>query len=124
MAASHTHEKNVLGELLKQHSLAPKTGFYRDGFCSTGPEDTGRHVVAATVTEDFLAFTKDRGNDLITPRPEYDFPGLKAGDRWCLCALRWREAEQAGVAPPVDLEATHAHALDYVPLEILKAHAK
>ena len=124
MAASHTQEKNVLGEPLKQHSLAPKTGFYRDGFCSTGPEDTGRHVVAATVTEDFLAFTKDRGNDLITPRPDYDFPGLKAGDRWCLCALRWREAEQAGVAPPVDLEATHAHALDYVPLETLKAHAK
>jgi uncharacterized protein (DUF2237 family) len=116
--------KNVLGGELKLCGLSPKTGFYRDGYCRTGKHDTGRHVVAAMVTEEFLAFTKSRGNDLSTPRSDYDFPGLKPGDRWCLCALRWREAEEAGVAPPVDLAATHEKALEFIPLDILKRYQK
>ena len=116
------HQKNVLGHPLAPCSTAPMTGFYRDGYCKTGDGDTGSHVVAATVTQEFLEFTKSRGNDLQTPRPIYDFPGLKAGDRWCLCALRWREAHEAGVAPPVKLEATHEKALKYIPLDTLKKY--
>jgi uncharacterized protein (DUF2237 family) len=117
-------EKNVLGTELIHHCLSPKTGFYRDGYCRTGEADMGSHVVAAIVTDEFLEFTKSRGNDLQTPRPIYDFPGLKAGDRWCLCALRWREAHEAGVAPPVVLEASHEKALNHVSLEILKKYQK
>jgi len=115
--------RNVLGGRLEHCSTDPLTGFYRDGCCHTGPQDGGRHVVCAEMTEEFLAFTRSRGNDLSTPRPQWQFPGLKPGDRWCLCALRWREALNAGLAPPVHLEATHAKALDYVSLEDLQAHA-
>lgn len=99
------------------------TGFYRDGCCHTGPDDRGRHVVCAVMTEEFLAYTKAQGNDLSTPRPEFRFPGLKPGDQWCLCALRWREAYLAGVAPLVVLEATHEKVLDYVRMEDLVAKA-
>jgi uncharacterized protein (DUF2237 family) len=99
------------------------TGFFRDGCCETGPEDVGRHVVCAQVTREFLEFSRARGNDLVTPRPEFGFPGLRPGDRWCLCALRWREAREAGVAPPVVLGATHERALDIIDLQELKAHA-
>jgi uncharacterized protein (DUF2237 family) len=114
---------NVLGEPLVPCSHAPMTGFYRDGCCETGPEDAGRHVVCAQVTESFLAFSRARGNDLMTPRPEFGFPGLAPGDRWCLCAERWREAALAGVAPPVVLSATHERALDIIDWTELKAHA-
>lgn len=112
--------KNVLGTPLQQCCTEPLTGFYRDGYCRTGAADTGSHVIAATITQQFLAFTKARGNDLITPRPEFNFPGLKEGDNWCLCALRWKEAYIAGVAPPVNLAATHEKALQYIPLHILQ----
>ncbi len=115
--------KSVLGGDLEACSLDPLTGFYRDGCCGTGPDDRGTHVVCAVMTADFLTFTRSRGNDLSTPRPEYRFPGLEAGDRWCLCVSRWREALEAGVAPPVVLEATNATALEVVTLEELKAHA-
>ncbi len=114
--------KNVLGGELQVCSLEPMTGFYRDGCCQTGANDYGVHVVCAQVTEEFLAFSKSRGNDLITPAPMYNFPGLKAGDRWCLCAGRWQEAKEAGVAPPVILSATHISALEHISLEDLKAH--
>lgn len=116
-------ELNVLGEPLQPCSIDPMTGFYRNGCCSTGPEDAGRHVVCAEMTDAFLAFSKSRGNDLSTPRPEYDFPGLKAGDRWCLVALRWQEALEAGMAPRVALLCTHQAALRYVKLEDLKRYA-
>ncbi len=116
-------EKNVFGGKLETCSSSPMTGFYRDGCCRTGPEDLGLHAICAEVTEEFLQFSKARGNDLSTPNPEYDFPGLKPGDRWCLCALRWKEALDAGVAPPVILAATHALALEVVSLEDLKKHA-
>lgn len=99
------------------------TGFYRDGCCQTGPEDLGRHTVCAVVTDDFLKFSQKAGNDLSTPRPEYRFPGLRAGDRWCLCAARWKEAWEAGVAPQVVLEATHEATLKLVPLSVLQEHA-
>jgi uncharacterized protein (DUF2237 family) len=99
------------------------TGFYRDGFCRTGEQDTGRHVICARLTKDFLDFTLSMGNDLITPRPEFQFPGLKPGDKWCLCALRWKEALAAGVAPPVILSCTHVKALDFVSLQQLKENA-
>ncbi|MGY6569408.1 MAG: DUF2237 family protein [Salinarimonas sp.] len=99
------------------------TGFYRDGCCETGPDDVGRHLVCAQMTEEFLAFSRVRGNDLVTPRPEFRFPGLKPGDRWCLCAERWREAALAGVAPPVILASTHERALDIIDWTELKAHA-
>lgn len=115
---------NVLGLPLETCSLDPKTGFYRDGCCETGPDDLGVHIVCAEMTAEFLSFSKLQGNDLITPRPEYQFPGLKPGDRWCLCASRWREALDAGVAPPVFLAATHQKALDFVTLEDLQQHAK
>lgn len=114
---------NVLGSALEPCCFSPKTGYYRDGYCRTDQYDAGRHVICAEITDEFLQFTLSRGNDLITPRPEYDFPGLKAGDRWCLCALRWKEAYEAGVAPPVVLASCHEKALEYVPLEALKAHA-
>lgn len=121
--AETTEAKNVLGMPLELCCTAPITGFYRDGFCSTGAGDMGVHVVCAQVTEEFLTFTRDRGNDLSTPMPMYQFPGLKPGDRWCLCASRWKEALDAGVAPGVVLQATHARALEYVSLDDLKRHA-
>ena len=99
------------------------TGFYRDGFCQTGPQDTGSHTVCAQVTAEFLSFSKKIGNDLSTPRPEYGFPGLKPGDKWCVCVSRWEEAFMAGVAPPIVLESTHERALDVVELSELRAHA-
>jgi uncharacterized protein (DUF2237 family) len=114
---------NVLGEPLKPCSFDPVTGFYRDGCCNTGPEDRGRHTVCVRVTEEFLAFSRRRGNDLSTPRPEFGFPGLRPGDRWCLCADRWREAWEAGMAPRVVLASTHRSVLKTVPLEVLKEHA-
>ncbi|NJL04662.1 MAG: DUF2237 domain-containing protein [Chloroflexaceae bacterium] len=115
---------NVLGTPLEVCGTAPMTGFYRDGCCETGPQDRGRHVICAEVTAEFLAFTRQRGNDLSTPRPEYNFPGLRPGDRWCVCAARWQEALEAGVAPPVILAATHAAALQIVRLADLQAHAQ
>ena len=114
------NEKNVLGTALTIAGTTPITGFYRDGFCSTGINDKGVHVVAAIVTTKFLEFSKLQGNDLITPYPEFNFPGLKAGDKWCLCAARWKEAYDAGVAPPIVLEATHEKALAFVTLQQLK----
>ena len=114
---------NVLGTELQTCGTDPVTGFYRDGCCHTGPEDHGTHVVCAVVTDAFLQFSRARGNDLVTPRPEYRFPGLRDGDRWCLCVSRWKEALDAGVAPPVVLEATHEKALSVVSLEDLRAHA-
>lgn len=115
--------KNVLGTALYPCCHDPKTGFYRDGSCNTGPEDQGAHVVCAQMTEPFLKFTKAVGNDLSTPAPMFGFPGLKPGDRWCLCASRWKEALEAGQAPPVVLAATHERALDYVTLDELIKHA-
>lgn len=112
--------KNVLGGPLTCCCTRPLTGFYRDGFCRTDEQDQGRHVVCAIMTEAFLTFTRQRGNDLTTPRPDYQFPGLKPGDRWCLCALRWREAHDAGMAPPVLLACTHERALQYIPIEALR----
>ncbi len=114
---------NVLGEPLAPCGLDPVTGFYRDGCCNTDYEDIGIHVVCAKMTQEFLAFSKKRGNDLSTPAPDSGFPGLKPGDRWCLCAGRWKEALDAGVAPPVLLQATHEEALAIVPLAVLKRHA-
>ena len=113
---------NVLGGPLQECGRSPLTGFYRDGCCETGPDDVGTHVVCAVMTAAFLDFTKARGNDLSTPRPEFGFPGLKPGDRWCLCASRWAEAHEAGLAPPAVLEATHRRALGAVPLDALRAH--
>jgi uncharacterized protein (DUF2237 family) len=115
--------KNVLGENLELCCSSPVTGFYRDGFCQTGDRDIGMHVICAQVTDEFLDYTKAQGNDLRTPAPMSNFGGLKAGDRWCLCALRWKEALKAGVAPPVDLAATHEVALKIVSLDQLKKHA-
>lgn len=115
--------KNVLGGPLEACCGSNRAGFYRDGFCRTGQQDMGLHVVCAEVTEEFLAFSRERGNDLSTPRPEYDFPGLEAGDRWCLCVSRWKEALQAGVAPPVVIAATHVSALEFVDIEELERHA-
>ncbi|PAP75711.1 DUF2237 family protein [Rubrivirga marina] len=113
---------NVLGGELQDCGRDPLTGFYRSGCCETGPDDLGTHVVCAVMTEEFLDFTRARGNDLSRPRPEMRFPGLAPGDRWCLCVSRWREAFEAGVAPPVVLEATHARALDVVSLDDLRQH--
>jgi uncharacterized protein (DUF2237 family) len=114
---------NVLGGELVPCSLAPRTGFYRNGCCETGPEDVGLHTVCAVMTAEFLAFSKAAGNDLSTPMPEYGFPGLKPGDRWCLCAPRWKEALDAGMAPQVVLEATHEETLAIMPLGVLKDYA-
>jgi uncharacterized protein len=115
--------KNVLGEPLEPCGLDPVTGFFRDGRCQTGPLDVGRHVVCARVSAEFLEFTKSRGNDLTTPRPELGFPGLQPGDRWCLSAARWKEALDAGHAPPIVLGATHEAALQVLRLADLKRHA-
>ena len=114
---------NVLGGPLAACSTDPVTGFYRDGCCNTGPGDRGLHLVCAVMTEEFLVFTQAVGNDLSTPRPEYRFPGLKPGDRWCLCVSRWKEALDAGCAPMVSLEATHVSAREFVDLDDLRAHA-
>jgi hypothetical protein len=116
-------DRNVLGEPLEPCSLDPMTGFFRNGCCSTGPTDRGLHVVCAEVTAEFLRFSRERGNDLSSPRPEFGFPGLRPGDRWCLCAARWVEAYEAGVAPRVVLRSTHERAADVVPLEALRRHA-
>ncbi len=118
-----TDAKNVINGNLEVCCTSPMTGFYRDGFCRTGGQDFGSHVVCAQVTSEFLEFTKLQGNDLSTPVPDFNFPGLKPGDRWCLCASRWQEALEAGVAPPVILSATHARALEVVSLDELKKHS-
>lgn len=118
-----TTPKNVLGEPLEPCSLDPLTGFTRSGDCVTGPEDRGSHTVCARVTAEFLAFSTARGNDLTTPLPQFGFPGLKPGDRWCLCATRWQEAFEAGCAPRVALRATHERALSVCSLADLKRHA-
>ncbi|HET8700461.1 MAG TPA: DUF2237 domain-containing protein [Nitrococcus sp.] len=118
-----TRHRNVLGSELEPCCLDPMTGFYRDGSCRVGPEDLGVHAVCVQVTEAFLAFSRARGNDLTTPLPEADFPGLKPNDRWCLCAARWQEAFEAGCAPRVVLTATHEAALEVVALEDLKRFA-
>jgi uncharacterized protein (DUF2237 family) len=115
--------RNVLGERLESCSIKPMTGFFRNGCCDTGREDVGSHTVCVVATEEFLRFSKSRGNDLSTPRPEYGFAGLKPGDRWCLCAPRWREAVDAGEAPRVVLRATHEGALEYCELADLKRFA-
>ena len=114
---------NVLGTALVACSFDPMTGFLRDGCCNTNAQDQGTHVVCAQVTAEFLAYSRSLGNDLVTPRPERHFAGLKPGNRWCLCARRWREALEAGVAPPVHLEATHAKALEMLTMEQLRSHA-
>ncbi len=114
---------NVLGEPLQPCSMQPMTGFYRNGCCDTGEGDDGVHVVCALVTEEFLEFSRMKGNDLSTPLPQYGFPGVKPGESWCLCVSRWKEAFDAGVAPQVNLHATHLSALEWVDLADLKAHA-
>lgn len=114
---------NVLGEALEPCSADPLTGFFRDGMCNTCAEDAGSHTVCAVMTEEFLALSKYLGNDLSTPRPEYQFPGLKPGDRWCVCAARFLQAVQEDAGPKVDLSATHQRALEIVPMEILRANA-
>lgn len=114
---------NVLGEPLEDCSRAPLTGFFRNGCCDTGPQDRGLHTVCALMTDEFLALSKYLGNDLSTPRPEYGFKGLRAGDRWCLCAARFLQAHEEGAAPQVRLRATHARTLDVVPLEVLRIYA-
>ncbi len=114
---------NVLGEPLSPCSTDPVTGFFRDGCCNTGPEDRGRHVVCAVMTAEFLAFSRSQGNDLSTPRPEFGFPGLVHGDRWCLCLARWVEAYRADAAPKLVLSATHQSALEMVELSLLRRHA-
>ena len=115
--------RNVLGEPLETCGTEPMTGFYRDGCCNTGAEDLGLHLVCTVVTAAFLAHQKEIGNDLTTPNPFFGFPGLKPGDRWCLCVTRWKESLDAGVAAPVVLEATHLSALEFVDLEDLQRHA-
>jgi uncharacterized protein len=121
-AARPAKARNVLGGDLEPCSIDPITGFYRDGACNTGPQDRGSHTVCARVTREFLEFGRAQGNDLMTPAPQHGFPGLKPGDQWCVCAARWLEALEAGVAPPVVLEATHESALRVVRLEDLEAH--
>ena len=116
-------DRNVLGGELEPCGTDPLTGFYRDGCCSTGPDDLGSHTVCAVVTAEFLAHQRSIGNDLLTPRPEYRFPGLRPGDRWCVVAARWLQAYQDGVAAPVVLASTHAAALDIIPLDALRQHA-
>jgi uncharacterized protein len=118
-----TDDKNVLGGALAPCSTSPRTGFFRDGCCNTGPDDVGLHVVCAQVTTEFLEFARAQGNDLITPMPAFGFPGLKPGDRWCVCAATWRQAFDAGVAPPVVLAATNEETLAVIPLSALKQHA-
>lgn len=131
-AMSHNHPmtiryedgaRNVLGGELEPCSHSPLTGFFRNGCCETGPEDVGMHTVCAVMTADFLVYSKSVGNDLTTPRPEFGFPGLNPGDRWCLCAPRWKQALDAGMAPEVVLEATHEEVLAIAPLSVLQAYA-
>ena len=117
------NDLNVLGEPLQPCSMSPLTGFYRDGCCKTGEDDQGKHIVCAEMTADFLNYTKSRGNDLSTAIPQFGFLGLKPGDQWCLCASRWKEALDAGMAPPVQLRATHEAALEIVSLDELQHHA-
>ncbi|KKO50291.1 hypothetical protein VT06_02260 [Arsukibacterium sp. MJ3] len=114
---------NVLGQPLTSCCFSPTTGYFRDGYCRTNAQDMGSHVICAELTDAFLQYTLTQGNDLITAKPEWDFPGLTAGDCWCLCAIRWQEAVQAGVAPPVKLSACHEKALNYVELDLLKRYA-
>ncbi|MGQ0598331.1 DUF2237 family protein [Aquabacterium sp.] len=123
MSIELTSGRNVLGGPLRACSFAPLTGFFRDGCCRTRGEDEGLHVICARVTQEFLSYALSQGNDLVTPRPEWRFPGLKPGDRWCVCATRWLQAWKAGVAPPVVLDCTHEKALEVVPLEVLQACA-
>jgi uncharacterized protein len=115
--------KNVLGGELKSCCTDPMTGFYRDGYCRTGADDTGRHTVCILATDEFLAYSKSVGNDLSTPMPQFDFPGVKGGDKWCLCVTRWQQALEDGNAPMVDLEATHESALKVVRIEDLREYA-
>ncbi len=115
--------QNVVGSDLKTCSTSPLTGFYRDGCCNTGAEDLGLHTVCAEMTIKFLEFSRMQGNDLMTPMPLYDFPGLKPGDKWCVCVMRWVEALEVGLAPPVDLEATHVSVLEFVSRADLERHA-
>lgn len=115
--------KNVLGTELETCSMSPRTGFYRDGCCNTGKDDVGLHLVCIEATDEFLEFSKSVGNDLSTPIPMYDFPGLVAGDRWCLCALRYKEALEANKAPRVNLAATHISTLEFIDLEVLQSNA-
>ncbi len=115
--------KNVLGTALQPCCFEPMTGWLRDGFCNTNASDTGIHTVCTIVDEQFLTYSKSMGNDLSTPMPEYQFPGLKAGDKWCLCAARWKQAYDDGMAPPLVLEATHERTLEVVPLKVLQAYA-
>ena len=123
MVSKRNDQRNVLGSALKMCSVDPLTGFTRSGSCEGHEADVGCHAVCAQVTEEFLKFSLMAGNDLSTPRPEYEFPGLKSGDRWCVCAARWEEARRAGKAPPVVLESTHESALEHVKLEHLRQHA-
>lgn len=120
---SREADLNVVGGSLVACSTDPLTGFFRDGCCATGPEDIGSHTVCSIVTEEFLEFSRLAGNDLSTPRPDWGFPGLSPGNRWCVCAERWLEAYRAGCAPPVMLGATHARALEVIPIETLTEHA-
>jgi uncharacterized protein (DUF2237 family) len=115
--------RNVRGGELEVCSIDPLTGFFRDGSCSTGPEDVGSHTICVVVSQEFLEHQKSVGNDLVTPRPEWDFPGLRPGDRWCVVAARWLQAQQDGAAAPVVLAATHERALEVVPLQLLEAYA-
>lgn len=119
MTETKTEAKNVLGRPLESCSLDPLTGFFRDGCCQSSPEDRGLHIVCAVMTQEFLVFSRSKGNDLSTPRPQFNFGGLKPGDRWCLCAARWAEAAKADKAPPVCLESTHEAVLEYIPLDVL-----
>jgi uncharacterized protein len=123
MSDEQKRGKNVFGREIALCGSQPKTGFFRDGCCNTGPQDRGNHTVCARVNKEFLEFSKAQGNDLSTPVPAYGFPGLKPGDRWCLCAARWKDAFDAGVAPPVLLASTNEAALRIVPYEALAAHA-
>jgi uncharacterized protein (DUF2237 family) len=122
-AHAEADQRNVLGGPLEVCGTDPVTGFFRDGCCSTGPEDVGSHTVCAVVTSEFLEHQRSVGNDLVTPVPEWRFPGLQPGDRWCVVAVRWLQAYQEGAAPPVVLAATHERATDVVPLRLLREHA-
>ncbi len=123
IALMEHHPLNVFGLPLQSCCQDPVTGYFRDGYCKTMAEDLGTHVVCARVTQEFLEFSRERGNDLISPAPQWRFPGLKPGDQWCLCVSRWIEAEKAGVAPPVILEATHEKALEFTSMETLLKYA-
>lgn len=114
---------NIYGKPLQSCCTDPMTGYYRNGLCQTGSDDRGTHIACAVMTEAFLEFTKSRGNDLSTPIPAYSFPGLKPGDKWCLCILRWKEAHDKGLAPPLDLQATNIKALEYVDRSVLQSYA-